>query len=417
MRNFAGILLALLAGMASATYGQEWPRFRGPNGTGVSTAAGIPVAWQEQDYLWKTRLPGEGHSSPVVWDDRIFTTCADPVTGDRKLLAVDAPSGEILWEEDFGGEVYPVHHLNTFASGSPAVDAERVYIAFATPERLFLAALSQEGEEVWTQDLGPYASQHGFGSSPIVYKDMVILANDQLEVEGLQNQSFLVALDAATGELRWKSPRASVTAAYSTPFVITASDGAPQLVFSSQAEGLVGVDPASGAKLWGLAVWDKRAVSSPFAAAGLVFGACGSGGGGNYIAAVAPPSPSSSLPPQVAYEMRNSAPYVPTGVAVDGRVYLVSDKGVATCIRAADGSQVWRTRLSNGEYYASPIVVQDRVYAISTEGVVTVFAAEDEYRLLGESTLGEECRSTPAVSGGRLILRTRTQLMAVGSGS
>ena len=416
MKKSAWLLLLLLAA-PTASQSQEWTRFRGPNGTGLGAATDLPVAWTDDDLLWKTALPGEGHSSPVVWGDRVFATCANPETGDRRLLGVDARSGEIVWERRFGGEVYHTHQLNTFASGTPTVDAERVYIAFATPERLFLAALNHDGEDVWTRDLGPYASQHGFGSSPVIYEDLVVLANDQMAVEGAPSGSFLIALAAATGEPRWETPRRSGKAAYSTPFVFEAEDGSPQLIFSSEAEGLAGVDPATGTKLWNLTVYDKRTVSSPFTAAGLIFGTCGSGAGGNYVAAVAPPAPGSSVGPQEAYQLRQSAPYVPTGVVVAGRLFLVSDKGVATCVRPGDGSQVWRTRLPAGEYYASPVSVGDRIYAISTEGNVVVFAADDEYRLLGESPLGEECRSTPAVSGGRMILRTRTQLMAVGGSS
>lgn len=411
-------ILCFAAGLAAASTAtaQEWTRFRGPNGTGLSDAGGIPVAWGDDDYLWRITLPGEGHASPVLWGNVIFTTCAEAETGERSLLAVDAGGGEILWRRPLGGAPYQLHQFSSFASGTPAVDAERVYIAFATPQSLVLSAVDHDGEEVWTKELGPYASMHGFGSSPMRYRDLVILANDQWNGSNPPGESFLVALDASTGEIRWSTPRKSREAAYSTPFVFTAADGSEQLVFSSGAEGLVGVDGATGDRLWGLEVFDKRSVSCPFTAAGLIFGTCGSGGGGNYVAAVAPPAPGSQVEAQLAYRVTSSAPYVPSSVVVDGLVFLVSDKGVATCLRPADGSVVWRERLAPGEFFSSPVCVGDRIYAISTTGEVVAFAASEQFEVLGRSELNDECHGTPAAVEGKMILRTKTQLMAVGEG-
>ena len=379
---------------------EQWTRFRGPNGSGESEAV-LPATWTDADYNWKVELPGRGHSSPVIWGDRLWVTTATSET-ERILLAIDVRSGKTLWQRQFHCAGHPIHKQNSFASSSPTVDADRVYVAWATPEAYRVFAMDHDGKPLWDADLGPFDSQHGYGASPIVFEDLLILNNDQ------DGDSALWALDRATGGERWKLPRRTAVAAYSTPCVFRGENGATQLIFNSQAHGITGVDPKSGEKLWELELFDKRSVSSPIVVGGLVFGSCGSGAGGNYVVAVRP-----GIAPQLAYKIDRSAPYVPTSVARGDLLFLWADNSVVTCVKADSGTQIWQQRVG-GNFSSSPVRASDKIYCVSAEGDVVVLAAEAQFKELGRVPLGEVCRSTPAIAGGRLYLRTESRLLSLG---
>jgi outer membrane protein assembly factor BamB len=390
-----------------------WTRFRGPNGSGVSPAH-VPAQWTEDDYNWKTPLPGIGHSSPVVWQDRVYLLSADPKSATQYVLAIDAHSGHIAWQRDFPLAPYPIHVRSSFASSSPAVDQDHVYVAWGTPAETTMTAFSHAGEIVWQQRLGPYASQHGFGISPILYEDMVLLSLLQMKPEGegpRVETSRIVALDRRTGQERWSRPRRSEVASYSVPCIYHSPAGADELIGCSTADGMFSLDPHTGELNWQLEVFDKRTVSSPIIAGGLVFGTTGSGNGGNYVVAVKP-----GREPQLVYDIRKEAPYVPTVVAKDDLVFLWSDKGIVTCIRAASGEQVWQKRVG-GNYSGSPVIAGDQLICIDEDGVVVVLSAGDHYQLLGKNPLNEPSRSTPAVADDRLYLRTYSHLISVGNGN
>ena len=169
------VALLLAASFAASVDAQEWTRFRGPNGTGVSDDASIPTTWTDKDYLWKAELPGAGHSSPVIWGDKVFLTSALDDPQQRVVLCLDANTGKILWDRRFDYHVHKKHLLNSFASPTPAVDAEHVYVSWSVPESLTLMALTHDGRDVWKLDLGKFVSQHSAGNSPVVVGDMVVL--------------------------------------------------------------------------------------------------------------------------------------------------------------------------------------------------------------------------------------------------
>ncbi|HQU44255.1 MAG: hypothetical protein B7Z73_11005 [Planctomycetia bacterium 21-64-5] len=410
LRLFAALLLfAACAGPASA---QEWTRFRGPNGTGVSDADSVPAQWTDKDLNWRVALPGIGHSSPVVWHDRVFLTSAFEDSATRLVLCLRTDDGQILWQHKYPSSLHAKHKFNSFASSTPCVDADHVYCCWSTPDEYTLMALTHDGEQVWRKNLGPYTSQHSCGVSPIVYKDLVVLGNDQGD-ENHQGTSSVLAVDRRTGELRWKLDRRTATVAYSTPCVYQPAGGGPELIFNSESHGITSVDPANGRVNWEINVFNKRSVSSPVIAAGLIFGSCGSGGGGNYVVAVRPPDDKGSSP-EIAYKVEDiAAPYVPTPVALGELVFLWSDKGVVACLRAATGEKLWQKRVG-GNYHGSPVCVAGRLYCLREDGEVTVVAAAEEYELLGRNPLGEESRSTPAVADGRMYLRTYSHLVSVG---
>lgn len=408
----------LLAVLASSGMGKEWTRFRGPNGAGNSPAKNLPATWTEEDYNWRIKLPGVGHSSPVLWENKLFILSADDSAATRFVVCVDAHNGKTLWAKSFPFTVHHKHTLNSFASSTPAVDAQRVYISATTPDEYTLMALDHQGEVVWKRDLGPFVSQHSGGISPIVYEDLVILGNDQ-DAESrdktAKGVSFLIAVDARTGETRWQVPRTSDLVAYSTPCIYRPSDGKDELIFNSKAHGITSLDPETGRVNWEIAnLFDKRSVSSPILAGGLIFGSCGAGGGGNYVVAIEPGSQQNNRLPKLAWKIDKSAPYVPTPVALGDLVFLWSDQGVLTCADAASGEVHWRNRVG-GNYYGSPIIADGKLYCINTDGEVVVVAAKREgYELLGRVPLGEYSHSTPAVDNGVLYLRTASQLFSLG---
>ena len=392
---------------------QQWTRFRGPNGTGLGQAKGLPAQWSESDYNWRVQLPGIGHGSPVLWGDKIFLLSADSETATRYVLCYSAIDGKQLWQREFPSQTHHLHDRNTYASSTPVVDDQRVYVAWSDPERVTLMALDNDGNDVWDLDLGTWTSQHGFGSSPIRFEDMVILSNsqqgEQLEPGQTPGQTCIMAFDAQTGQMRWRTPRKTVRVCYFTPCIGQRPDGSPELICTSSADGVFSLDPRTGKENWKVpGVFRMRVVSSPLLADGIAFGSTGSGGGGNYVSAV-----QTGENPRLLYKIDRSAPYVPTVVAKDGLAYLLSDKGTASCIDVKTGTVHWRERVTNG-FSGSPVITDGKLYVIDDDGKVFVLATSKEFRILGNNPLGERTRSTPAVAEGRIYFRTLSHLISLG---
>ena len=391
---------------------QEWTRFRGPDGSGVAASgADIPAKWSDRDVRWKVDLPGVGHSSPVLWGDRIFLTCADEQTGTATLVCLNAADGSLRWKRDYTSENYRHHGENSYASSTPTADAERVYVCLMQPRQLQVVALDHDGKDAWTADLGPFVTQHGGGHSPVVFEDIVVVANDQ-DGPG----SSIVALDRKTGQKKWTSPRKSYRFSASTPCVYRPTDGGPaQLIFTSWAHGITGIDPKNGLVLWELPeAFDARTVGSPVAAneAGVVIASCGEGPGGHWITAVKPGS--GGAKPDVVYKISKMSPYVPTPIVKGNLLFFWADGGTVTCARADSGAMVWQERVG-GSYFGSPVCAGDKLYCVSKRGEVVVIAAAEKFELLARNELGEKSHATPAVANGRMYVRTYGKLFCIGA--
>ncbi len=421
MKNTLAPLLLSLAFLhvALPTSAQEWTRFRGPNGTGISHAKTVPTKITDADINWKVALPGVGHSSPVLWGERVFVTTTGDKAGGFQAVCVDARDGKILWQHDFPLMPFPRHKLNSYASSTPAVDAERVYVTWNEPEHYQMAALDHGGKVVWQRDFGPFVSQHGCGTSPIVYRGMVILGNEQDDAKSVKGAtrsgtSSVLAVDAKTGATVWQTPRRSAVVSYSTPCVYEPKNGQTALVFHSQAHGIYGVEPSSGKVLWEYGqAFTMRSCSSPILAGDLILGSCGSGGGGHYVTAVKPGDAAAKAPAALAYEMKKSAPYVPTGIAVGELVWLWSDGGVLTCLHAPTGEVRFQERVG-GNFFGSPVWVDGRLICVSTAGELVVVEASEKFNVLHRHALNEVCHTTPAVALGRLFLHTEKHLFSLG---
>lgn len=404
------VLVATTRGLADEPAG--WPRWRGPEGAGQGGAVALPRDWDKVAWRWKVPLPGAGHASPVVADGRIFTASADEPAGVRFLCCHAVADGSLVWQRDIPGPVERHHAQNSSASGSVAVGARGVYWAWATADGLRVEAFTTAGERLWHADLGRYDCEHGFGASVATWNDVVIVPIDH------DGPSAVVALDATTGRERWRLPRESARTAYSTPLVLERPDEPPLVVLASQAHGLAGVDPRTGRVLWERRCFPRRTVSSPIVVDGLVVGTCGEGGGDNLLVAVRMPTraggaDAAPAEPEIAYSLdRSVAPYVPTPVRSGSRLYLWGDRGVVTCVSAADGTQLWRSRVG-GTFSASPIVAGGAVINVSADGEVVAIADGDKFLELGRTALGETARATPAVVGDRLILRSVGHLFSL----
>jgi outer membrane protein assembly factor BamB len=387
---------------------QEWTRFRGPNGSGISDAKTIPTHWSASDINWKVALPGSGHSSPVLWGEKVFVTSYDEKAGKFYVLCLAATDGAVQWKKEFSLTRSDKHALNSFATSTPVVDAERLYVCRTEPAHITLSALTHAGELVWEKDLGPFDVNHGSGASPIVHDGMVVFANEQAA------ESFLIAVDARTGVDRWKIPRKSGLGSYSTPCVYQPKQGKPQLIFNSDVHGISGVAPDTGKVLWEFdKAFDKRSVSSPVLAGDFVIGSCGSGGGGNYVVAVRPGEVATGKKPERGYEVRRSASYVPTSVCVGDWLYLWSDGGIVSRVNANTGEVKWQER-AGGNFYGSPVFAGERLFCVSTTGEVVVVAAGEKFEVLARNQLGEVTHSTPAIAGGRMYIHTSGHLVSVG---
>lgn len=392
---------------------QSWTRFRGPNGSGIGFAPGLPALFAEQDYRWKTPLPGKGHSSPVIANGKVFVTCTPAEGAKRILVAADETNGKIVWQKEWETAAFRQHADNSYTSASPAVDGERVFLWWTSPEQSWIAALDQkDGREVWRHELGGFVSQHGAGSSPIVFEDMVIL--DFCQEGSSKDASYTIALEAKTGKVRWKTPRESDSATASTPCLYQPKDGGePQLIVVGRTSGMTSLNPRTGKVNWDIAdLLPKRCVASPVVTdGGLVIAQCGEGQAESFVAAVRPGA--DGKPPEKVYQVIRTGGYVPCPLPVGDLLYLWKENGLVTCLRAATNEQLWSERVE-GPFYGSPVCISNRLYNMTRRGELVVLAAGEKFEMLGRIPLGEGSYATPAVANGRLFLRTFTNLICVG---
>lgn len=403
----------------------NWDRFRGPNGAGQSSAKSLPVTWTDADYLWKIKLPGIGHSSPVIWGNHLIVTSGDPESAKRLVIRVDAASGEVRWQREFESKSYAQHASNSYAAATPALDAHGMIITWTTPESVQVLALDYEGQETWRRDLGPFIGANGSGASPILVDNHVIIFNDQDDLRFLSKlngqedpnatvgKCAVLALDRNSGATRWELPRKAILASYATPCVRELPGRAKEIVLASAGHGISAVDPQTGEVRWEVSdLFPERIVGSPILAGDLVLAGYGRGVHGTEYVAVRAGQNGTNDDRSVAYRLKQSVPMVPTPVVANGYVFFWADTGVVTCVEATTGTMQWRERVG-GEFYGSPVCVGDRLYAIAKNGDVAIIAAGPKYELLGRVSLGEDSYATPSVAGSTLYLRTHSQLFAL----
>jgi outer membrane protein assembly factor BamB len=383
----------------------SWPRFRGGDGNGISSATNLPIRWSNADIRWKTPLPGKGHSSPVVWKDRVFVTSGDVTNADRHILCLAATDGSTIWRKKCGSQTFQQNRENSFGTATPTVDDNGVYVSWATPEAITVVALTLDGQEKWVRNLGPFKGKHGSGVSPIVYNGLVWINNDQ------DGPSSLVALKTDSGETKYKIDRLADKVSYGTPCLWQPAGQSDQLIFASSSHGLTSVNPLNGTVNWDCTnLFSSRVVSSPITSDGLIICSSGEGGVGRRLVAVRPPHGTNAF--GVVYDFKTGIPNVPTPLAKDGRLYVLCDNGLLRCVRTATGEPIWQERLPD-RFYSSPVWAQNRLYLTSKSGVVFVLAAGDKYEFLAQNALGEPSFATPAIANATIFFRTESNLIAI----
>lgn len=434
---------ALLLFTSSASAQQNWPAFRGDNATGVAASARPPVAWDvasSRNIRWTRPIPGLGHSSPIVWDDRVYVTTAVPLErasdevkiGDSdvagidaaddvvrhswRLYAIDRASGRIAWERAAHEGVPRIkrHVKASHASATPATNGRFVVAMFGS-EGLF--CFDTAGKQLWKQDLGVMdvglvddpTYQWGPASSPIIVDDLVIVQNDR------HKDSYLVAFDLASGKERWRSAREEWPA-WSTPVVLRPSAGSAPAgnrveIVTNSPHFIRGHDLRTGKELW--RIEDPQGevkVVTPVAVDGLVVVTGGYPSGGRPIYAIRAGG-------AIAWRIENGSPYTPTPLVYEGVLYVLRDNGVIATYDVKTGARVYQQRLAVGAggFSASPVAADGRVYFTSEDGDMYVVRAGRTFALLGRNSMGQICMATPAISGDMLIVRTRSMLYGIGS--
>jgi len=414
--SLVAFLILAVANSPTAFAQSNWPRFRGANGEGVSESTRIPAEWDDADYLWSSDIPGRGHSSPVVWDDRLFVTSADKDQRERYVLALDIATGKELWRKTYSLPKQKAHKNNSFASSTPAVDQDHVYVLLQAADESHVIALLHDGNEQWRQKVGAYKHGQGPAVSLVTHKGRLLLSNDH------KAESFLGAFDCSSGKLLWRIEREGKRACYTTPCVIS-RNGRDEVVFSHCYEGVIGVDLASGKVLWKADPFGRasqRAIGSPIVSQGVLIASSGARSGDKLVVAFDSDSTASRSgtsvdlkEPEELYRVTRSAvPHVTTPLAYEGRLYLWADIGIVTCVELKTGKRLWQKRIG-GNYFASPICVGGRLVGVDVDGLAVVLEAGEKYNELGRTSLGQATHATPAVANGLIFFRTEGRLRAL----
>ena len=426
-------ITCVVAFAMAASAAENWPQFRGPKSMGVADDPNLPEKWSAtENVAWKTEIPGHGWSSPVVWGDRIFVTSAIPSApieqpkkglyfgGNRETPRADVPrwvvyaldwrTGKIVWEREVHrGVPQTARHLkNTYASETPATDGERVYAYFGN---LGLYSFDMNGKLVWSRPFGPYKTRFGWGtaSSPVLHKGRVYIVNDNDE------QSFLMAIDAKTGQTIWRADR-DEGSNWATPFVWE-NEKRTEIVTSGTRK--VRSYDLDGKLLWELRGMSSIVIPTPFAAGGLLYMTSGYVGDQNRPAFAIRPGGKGDITSNseyIAWTLPQAGPYNPSPLVYGGYYYTLLDRGFLTCHDARTGKEVYgkqRIDPAAGAFTASPWAYNGKLFLLSEDGDTYVVQAGPEYKLLGKNSLGEMSMATPAITRGSLIVRTASKLYKI----
>lgn len=379
-----------------------WTRWRGPSGQGLVAGTGYVDRWSATENIrWRTPVPGRGNSSPIVWRDQIILTTAHD-DGRLAVLSYRRSDGVRQWETVVPTRTGRVHQKNGHASATATTDGTRIYASFGS----VIVALSFDGRIQWRQDLGVIANYHGPAGSPLLYKDRLIVYQDQ------SRGSFIAAFDTATGREIWKTPR-EASIGWGTPVAVRLGSRDEIIVNS---EGRVqSYDPARGTELWSCRGSSYEVIPTPVVGAGLIF--CSSGRAGPTLA-IRPGGQGDVTRSHLAWSSQRGSPFVPSPILVGGILYMVNDMAsIVTAMDAPTGRTLWQGRLgvaTREGFSASPVAVGDKVFFTNDDGETFVLKAGPAFELLHVNRMGEPILASPALVDGRWFIRTASHLVAVG---
>lgn len=382
-----------------------WPRWRGPSAQGLVTGTGYPDTWSSsQNILWKTPVPGSGNSSPIVWADRILLTTAYDRGRRLSVLAFRRSDGRLLWETfaPEGRTDSGAHFKNGHASATPATDGQRVYVSFGARG---LVAVDLNGKIVWHRDLGPMDTYHGAAGSPLLYKDRIILYQDQY------SGSFIAAFDTRTGKQVWRTAR-EANVGWGTPVAVRAGDHDEIIVNSQQR--VHAYDPETGRELWRCSGTTYEVIPTPVVGHGMVF--CASGRAGPTLA-IRPGGRGDVTRSHLAWTSPRGSPFVPSPILHGEYLYMVNDMAsIVTCLDAKTGKAVWQGRLGVAQregFSASPVASDGKLFFTNDDGETFVLRAGPTFELLHVNRIGERTLASPALVDGRWYIRTDRNLISI----
>lgn len=415
MRFGSLISLVFLAGFASA---EDWPQWRGPRGDGTSVESSVPTVWDGEsgkNILWKTPITGSGYSSPILIGDSIFLTSCDTTTSERLLHCLDRGTGEIRWtREVIEAPLEGMHKLNSHASGTPIADGESVYVTFfqtddqtgerGEPGKMIVASYDLNGNQNWLVTVGAFSSIHGYCTSPVLFKNLLIVNGDH------DGESYLAALDKTSGDLVWKTPREHRTRSYVTP-LLRKIDGKMQAVMTG-SKRVAGFDPQDGKRLWWIEGPTEQFVASMvyddqsfYLTAGFPT---------YHVMSIRPGGQGDVSDSHVNWHVNDAKCYVPSPVVVNGLLFVADDRGIAHCFDTETGERVWRERLGR-HFSASLVTAGGLVYFTTDDGETIIMRASRTPEIVHSNKLGESVFASPAISGGKIYIRTEGHLFCIGN--
>ncbi len=415
------VLFFFVAGLAQA---ENWQGWRGPNGDGTSPEKGIPTRWSgTENIAWRIAIPGEGHSSPIIWGDKVFLTSSLTEKNKRILLCLDRPSGQTVWQRDVvQSPPETIHRLNSRASGTPATDGRQVYVTFMraegdrviapnvssdrliTPGKIIVTAYDLDGNEKWKTNVGDFVSAHGFNTCPVLFEDLVILNGDH------DGDAYLVALDRQSGRERWRTRRENKTRSYATP-IIREIDGRTQMILSGSL-CVASYDPRNGKRHWIVDGPTEQFVASMVYDGKYVFAT--GGYPERHTVAIRPGGRGNVTDSHIVWRTTRGAAFVPSPIISGRYLLMVADSGIASCFEARTGKRHWMERLPGG-HSPSPVSADGLVYFVSDQGVTTVIRPGETFEVIAKNELGEPVSASPAISQGHFFLRTHRHLYCIGA--
>jgi outer membrane protein assembly factor BamB len=409
--------LALLVGLQQAR-AENWPCFRGLTRQGVSTETNLPLTWSAtENIVWKAAVTGDGWSSPIVWEDRVYLTATRDEGASCWVLAFERATGKAVWEKEVFKQ-NPGHkqERNGYATPTPCTDGDRVYTVFGDGS---FAAVNRDGTVAWVNRDFPFYGEHGLGTSPILWNELLIMARDgsnELEPKKLGWQvpwekSYLLALDRKTGRLQWKGGRGLSRIAHVVPNIWAAPGGRAQVI-SGAGDVVQGFDALTGERLWSSKNIGEGVVPSIVLGNGLAFTASG-WSGRESIKAFRLGGRGDLGETNLAWEQRKGMPHIPSFLYLEPHLYGITEGGVAICLKADTGEMVWQERVG-GNFSASPIAAEGRIYFLSDTGETTVIAAGPEFKVVARNALGEKTQASVAVSQKQLFIRTAAKVYCIG---
>lgn len=425
--TFAAVcLLTSIATLQASA--ENWPGWRGPRGDGSSLEKDVPTKWNGEtgeNIQWKVPVPGIGHASPIVWEDRVFLVSCIEESGERVLISLDRRTGKELWRRTvFKAPLETKHSLNSRASGTPATDGTLVYVTFLqvdgrtvpapnvgtprpiTPGEMVVAAYDYEGNRKWMSKPGEFISAHGYSSCPVLYKDLVIVNGDH------DGDGYVVALNKDTGETVWKTPRKHGIRSYVTPIIRNIA-GRTQMVMSG-SQTVVSYDPATGSRHWEIEGPTEQFVASMVFDGELFFMACGFPT--YHVLGIRPDGKGDVTDTHVAWHAKNAKCYVPSPVVVGDYLLVADDRGTANCFDTETGRRYWQERLGK-HFSASLIHANGLAYFVADDGLTKIVKPGKELEVVAENSLGEYSFASPAVSNGQLFIRGEKHLYCIAEAS